>query len=148
MHTLLMLDNTEEKLIPINQLFLQVAQYSKQQALNDKYRDNLIIYPNGDVRSIQHVKVLGYFGTGFFTRLLSRVNDTFSIQVELTETEESWDSILARLRTYLANDQASVDPYMPDQPACSLDDQAIASAEDLYACLNVPASNACLDIMI
>ncbi|WP_395373392.1 hypothetical protein [Marinicella sp. W31] len=148
MDTLLMLDKTEERLIPINELFLQVAQYSKQQELNEKYCGNLIIYPDGGIKHMTEVKVLGFFGTGFVTKLLSRVNATYSIHVDLTEVEESWSSILERARTYLANDLASADPYMPEQAELSLDDQEIFSAEVLYASLVLPEFDECLDIMI
>jgi len=148
MKTLVLFDKTEERLIPINGFFFQVAQFSKEKELNEKYQGNLVLYPSGEIEEISKVEVLGYYGTGFFSKMLSLANATYNIRVELVKTEQPFDSIIEVAKAYLSNDLVSADPYMLDQADNLFEEHTISSGEALYEALRLPEFEDCLDIMV
>ena len=148
MKPLVLIDKTEEKLIPINAFFFEVAQFLREEKLNEKYKGSLVLYPSGEILEITQVKVLGYFGEGFFSKMLSLVNATYNIQVDFAEASESFDAIKSMAQTYLVNDQATGTFYMPEQKNLNLEDQSISDGKALYAAFTLPEFEDCLDVMV
>lgn len=146
--TLVMFDELDKKLIPINEGIFKIAQFSNEKKLNRKYIGNLVLFANGEIKEISQVKITGYYGEKVLTKIFSILNSTYDIEVKLEKSEISIESILGKALEYLKNDLESGDPYMPPQDFSKISDESIKDLKELYSAFTLPAPEDCLDVMV
>jgi hypothetical protein len=82
--TVLLLLPVKKEMYPLNTAAFTRAQASRRKLASD-YRNALVLDRDGNLRKIEHIDVLGPWGTSMGRKLLSRLTDAWSIDVVLSD---------------------------------------------------------------
>ncbi len=148
---ILMLANSEEAVIPINEGLFHISQFLCQKRLTQKYCENILLYSNGKIQKISNIRVVGVFGNSVLERICCFLNSTKRIEVDLEDFNIGIDDLFNRVRVCLKNDLASPDPYLPQEKSFDSISSYLSlakDASDIYSLLVVPNIEDCLDVMV
>ena len=147
---MILIDVNEKVLIPVNEGIFRVSQFKSQAKLNKVYCGCLLLYPDGMLKQISKIFITGFRGKGYVQKLMSILNSTHSVRVELEQVEIDVPKLKKQLVEYLKNDSCSPDPYLPQglgiEHALSEIERA-GNLHELYAALEVPEENDRLDVL-
>lgn len=148
--TVLLLLPSKKEMYPLSTAAFTTAQSSRRR-LSSNYRDALILDRDGGLRRIERIDVLGPWGDSFARKLLSRLTDTWSIRVHLSEPlPRSLDQIKQLLIDCVASCSEDDGLQLESEAARAQfvsSVRAAASVGELLNLLRLPAPEDALDLL-
>jgi hypothetical protein len=148
--TVLLLLPVKKEMYPLNTAAFTRAQASRRKLASD-YRDALVLDRDGNLRKIEHIDVLGPWGTSIGRKLISRLTDAWSIEVGLSDPLPYSLEQVKRLLIDCMKSPQSADSLQFEVPGVRkqflASVLAASSAAELLALLKLPDPEDALDVL-
>lgn len=98
----ILINSNSKEIMPI--AALDIADGPKR-SLNNKYKDSLLLWPDGLVEVIKRIDVKGPYGNSWYGKLFSILNSNWSVDVITEKKDFSFDEIKSLITINLKDDK-------------------------------------------
>ena len=126
---------------------LDVADGPKR-LINKKYKNSILLWPDGLVEAIQVINIKGPYGNGWYRKLLSILNSNWSVEVVVDKKDLFFSEIKILVIESLKHDKHKGDFFDFTQPlSVVLQKLAITtSVQEIFSVLEVNEKDNLLDV--